>query len=777
MASSATLSAGRSFLDECRKVAEKQDYRQNRRRSWRGENGMPEASRKDYVLQCLAEAARRGHMTLTADEVADEIGIDRSTASRYLNALASEGQVLKVSGRPRRFALRDATDEDRDNGLDKRFQGVVGVDASLKEVWDDAKAAVTYPGGRMHCIIIGPPGTGKTLLGQMMYEFGVSRGVFGRHRFVSFNCADYASNPQLLLSQLYGHVKGAFTGAHRDRVGLVERADGGVLFLDEVHRLPPEGQELLFSLMDFGTFRRLGSEEQRRVSVFVIGATSEAIESKLLVTFLRRFPVRLALPSFSERCVDERVSLILHFLGQEASNLGKVVRVNRDRIEELASGDYKGNIGELRNRIQLASARAYLRCLTSGNSEVVIDSADLRLEPSPAVTREVSLYCQAVLPQVLTFRAKGASDPARVREPGAGIDLCAFIKDRFRLHRERGLPPAEAGGLVEREINALFRTLDTTQCKNRVTVESEILSAVEVALAQFEKTTGCPALKTAAYWIAAHIQSVISMVENGWYERNDASVFSPLDIGVEELRIAGELVDAVRRITGREIPSDEVVRIALLIRGTSKRVTATVPEDALPTGSPRIVVFCHTGKGSVEMCREKIRVLGVPDELIKTAASTDPLVERPIPHNVIYIGPFNPGVSEANFVGMDRIFTEDNEALKDKLSTIVGSSKQNARASLIKSVLKSVGKAKNAAEIVFDVADRIARLEEYTHVRLDDGLYASILLHFVASALRGRVLTPPKLPIHEYEVVLGMTLELTEIDVLCKVCNAESSCV
>jgi Sigma-54 interaction domain. len=64
--------------------------------------------------------------------------------------------------------------------------------------------------------------------------------------FIVFNCADYADNPQLLMSQLFGYVKGAFTGAESSKAGLVEKADGGILFLDEVHRLPSEGQEILF---------------------------------------------------------------------------------------------------------------------------------------------------------------------------------------------------------------------------------------------------------------------------------------------------------------------------------------------------------------------------------------------------------------------------------------------------------------------------------------------------------------------------------------------------
>ncbi|MCP6612573.1 sigma 54-interacting transcriptional regulator, partial [Klebsiella pneumoniae] len=75
--------------------------------------------------------------------------------------------------------------------------------------------------------------------------------------FTVFNCAEYANNPELLTSKLFGHAKGAFTGADKAVPGLIETSNGGVLFIDEVHRLPPEGQEKLFHFMDNGSWRRL----------------------------------------------------------------------------------------------------------------------------------------------------------------------------------------------------------------------------------------------------------------------------------------------------------------------------------------------------------------------------------------------------------------------------------------------------------------------------------------------------------------------------------------
>ncbi len=76
--------------------------------------------------------------------------------------------------------------------------------------------------------------------------------------FESFNCADYYHNPQLLLAQLFGYIEGAYTGANVGKAGLVEKADGGILLLDEIHRLTPEGQEMLFYFIDHGRFNRLG---------------------------------------------------------------------------------------------------------------------------------------------------------------------------------------------------------------------------------------------------------------------------------------------------------------------------------------------------------------------------------------------------------------------------------------------------------------------------------------------------------------------------------------
>ena len=151
-------------------------------------------------------------------------------------------------------------------------------------------------------------------------------GEDGRKRaLLSFNCADYANNPQLLLGQLFGMQKGAFTGAQEQR-GLLEIAEGGILFLDEVHRLPGEGQEMLFTFIDKGCFRRLGeTESERTARVLLIAATTESPGSSLLKTFTRRIPMVIELPPLRERSAEERYRLITGFFKEEALRLGREI--------------------------------------------------------------------------------------------------------------------------------------------------------------------------------------------------------------------------------------------------------------------------------------------------------------------------------------------------------------------------------------------------------------------------------------------------------------------
>ena len=316
-------------------------------------------------------------------DVSAALSIWRTDASSLLNRLCASGRLKKTGKKPvRYFPMSCSVPDDEspisetakhEESTETAFASLAGYCGSLKAQIETAKAAVLYPPSGLHTLIIGETGVGKSLFAEEMWKFAKQN----RKRpsdeatipYVVFNCAEYADNPQLLLSQIFGYTKGAFTGAKEDKPGLVELADGGILFLDEIHRLPHTGQELFFTLLDKGQYRRLGDSRTRSASLIVIGATSEDPASALLSTFKRRMPVLIQIPSLSNRSLNERLALIRLFLSHEAERLDCPIFVSGNALRVLASYQPKANIGDLRNDIQLCCARSYLSHRLSGQSE------------------------------------------------------------------------------------------------------------------------------------------------------------------------------------------------------------------------------------------------------------------------------------------------------------------------------------------------------------------------------------------------------------------------
>ena len=281
---------------------------------------------------------------VTAKALAQKFGVKRNTVSHYLNQ-AVGNTLIKINTRPVYFLYRKffekecfslskciynsinellAEIEDHrkndinlitENNKSDILHCMIGYNGSLKKAVEQIKASVFYPKSSLPIFLYGATGVGKSYIAKLIYQFSVENGVLPENApYITFNCAQYANNPELLASSLFGYVKGSFTGAYKTTKGFLEAADGGMLFLDEIHRLNSEGQEKLFIFLDQGIFHRMGENDTwHKANVRIVMATTEDLCSNFLETFLRRIPIFINIPSLSERPYNERLQFVYYF--------------------------------------------------------------------------------------------------------------------------------------------------------------------------------------------------------------------------------------------------------------------------------------------------------------------------------------------------------------------------------------------------------------------------------------------------------------------------------
>lgn len=232
--------------------------------------------------------------------------------------------------------------------------------------------------GNIAVLIEGESGTGKELLAHFIHDNSLRR----EKPFVVVNCAALAE--QLLESELFGHVKGAFTGATKDREGRFEAADGGTVFLDEIGEVPLQTQVKLLRFLQSKEFERVGQTETLKVDVRVIAATNKNLEEAVKSgtfredLFYRLNAVTLKLPPLRERMEDIPL-LVTHFLRKSGSG----GEISKEAFLALKSYSWKGNVRELENVIERAVLLAR--------------EGDIRLEHLPDQFRELDVSSSGIM--------------------------------------------------------------------------------------------------------------------------------------------------------------------------------------------------------------------------------------------------------------------------------------------------------------------------------------------------------------------------------------------
>ena len=275
----------------------------------------------------------------------------RRAAERY--ALAQENARLKDELELACNALQREAAEARERPL--ALDKLVGAQSGLRAVIELARRVLDSD---TTVLVLGETGTGKELFARLIHENGPRRAA----RFVAQNCG--ALPESLLESELFGHARGAFTGATGERKGLFEEADGGTIFLDEIGEMSPAMQLRLLRVLQEGEIRRVGTSSDRKVNVRVIAATNADLESdvetgrfrKDLYYRLNVFPIRL--PPLRERAQDIP-ALADYFLRMYRERARRAVpSISSEALRCLRAYPFPGNVRELENEIERAVALA-----------------------------------------------------------------------------------------------------------------------------------------------------------------------------------------------------------------------------------------------------------------------------------------------------------------------------------------------------------------------------------------------------------------------------------
>ncbi|MCG0275940.1 MAG: sigma-54-dependent transcriptional regulator [Thermosediminibacteraceae bacterium] len=487
--------------------------------------------RINRVYNCLKELCHkqlveRGEVVgVSTIEIARALNLQRTNVSSDLNVLYREGKVEKIEGKPVLYKVKSIDIVTGESEAVERdvFDSIIGANLSLKNAVQQAKAAIIYPPSGLHTLLLGETGTGKSMFAEVMYNFAKDIGKLKNNApFVVFNCADYANNPQLLMSQLFGVKKGAYTGADRDRTGLVEKADGGILFLDEVHRLPPEGQEMLFYLIDKGLYRRLGEcETEHKANVLIICATTESIESALLKTFIRRIPMIIKLPALSERTYEERFELIKSFFKEEAAIIKTDITITSNALKALMVYDCPGNIGQLKSDIKLSIAKAYLGYMMKRDDRVCVHTEDL-----PEYVRKGLLKYKEVKDEVDRFItgdiikfSAGVASPI-VQQNKQIFNFYEALEEKRKALEQKGLSESDIKLIMSIDIETYLKKYMLNLDKNNLeelykVVDKRIVGIVNDFLNYASEKLGRSFGEKTLYGLSMHVASSIERILSG----------------------------------------------------------------------------------------------------------------------------------------------------------------------------------------------------------------------------------------------------------------------
>ncbi|GCF93164.1 transcription antiterminator BglG [Enterococcus florum] len=559
--------------------------------------------RIDDIFECLTQFHQEyplGSKTLvgcTVKEICLKTGYTRTAVSEDLTKLTREQKVVKIKSRPvlyfsreeleRVFLHAPQVDEYksletlqqelaqaaerqqrhlRDSKLNP-FSKVIGHDGSLKDCIKKLKAAVLYPPKGLNIMLTGESGVGKTLLAEHLHQFYEAK-TQQKVPFIYFNCAEYFNNPELLTSHLFGYKKGSFTGADNDHQGLVELADGGFFFLDEVHRLTSEGQEKLFTLLDKGYFTRMGeAEKQRHVAIKFIFATTEELEKTFLKTFLRRIPVTLAIPSLEERSIKEKIQLILTFFLEESQGIQKDLFLSYDALKHLTFSNYRANVGELKSEIQFICAQAYLDAIDIETTRLSVELPSENFDENDVNTKDLVVFNEFVPSKGITIHYDyfySSIDQLMKIEDKQNDRFYNFLLKEYADLKKVNISAKDAVAMMQNKVDQLY-DMDLFNQPSEELLDEQFYLQVNEVLQYIEQEVAIFVPDKLKDVLAAHVYSSIfysAQINQDFFDLTK-NMFSGK---IENYQLAERIVRFIEQHFGLQLPNTEIIFYDLFIR-------------------------------------------------------------------------------------------------------------------------------------------------------------------------------------------------------------------
>lgn len=534
--------------------------------------------------------------------------MSRANLSHELNELCKEGKLIKSTGRPVLYFLASPKKSNNDSQLDLLSKNNI----SLKPAIEQAKASILYPPKGMNCLILGETGVGKSMFASLMHNYAIEMNVKSEDSpFITFNCADYSNNPQLLTSQLFGVKKGAYTGAESDKEGLIEQANGGILFLDEVHRLPPEGQEALFIFLDTGNFRRIGDSQTRSSDVLIISATTEDPGSALLNTFRRRIPTIINIPSLKDRTLEERLFLIKSFFKHESIRLNKELYVSLNTLRALLSYECTNNIGQLKSDVQMLCAKAYSEFLTNVRIDVRINSSTLPSYIKEGLYKEKEhrvLWNNLMSEEIEFFRFNGNNTDNDELFSSNENTIYDFIENKLEKLKSLDISDIDIENILEKDIAKHFQnnfsmiSKDFNK-KNLLTIISpDVLECYDDIVSYISENLSLTFDNNLYTAFALHVNTLIERVHSRKMI-NNPNLDKIRNLYPVEFSIALEVKKMLEDFLHRPIPIDEAGYITLFL----------IPDVTIKNNIPdkvKIILIAHGESTATSMCNVVNTLLG-----------------------------------------------------------------------------------------------------------------------------------------------------------------------